>query len=127
HRRAAESDVLIVNHHLFFADLALKQTEYASLLPEYSAIVFDEAHDMEDVATKYFGIQVSNYRIEELARDTESTLRLKAVESPAVNLSLGALRQRARRFFELFLDGERRAPFVPRSSFIAVPRGHYHA
>ena len=127
HRRAAESDVLIVNHHLFFADLALKQTEYASLLPEYSAIVFDEAHDMEDVATKYFGIQVSSYRIEELARDTESTLRVKAIASSAVNLALGELRQRADRFFELFPDGDRRAVFDHRSSFIEVNRGQYSA
>src|SRR5581483_6753272 len=50
HQRAAESDVIIVNHYLFFADLALKQNEYASLLPDYEAIVFDEAHDLEDVA-----------------------------------------------------------------------------
>src|SRR5579875_1793739 len=77
HQRAAESDIIIVNHHLFFADLALKQTDYASLLPEYGAVVFDEAHDIEDVATRYFGVQVSNYRVEELARDAEAAARLK--------------------------------------------------
>src|SRR3972149_5807256 len=79
HQRAAESDVLIVNHHLFFADLALRQMEYASLLPDYAAIVFDEAHDIEDVATQYFGVQISNYRVEELARGTEATLRAKSI------------------------------------------------
>jgi ATP-dependent DNA helicase DinG len=125
HQRAAESDILIVNHHLFFADLALKQMEYASLLPEYAAIVFDEAHEMEDVATKYFGIQVSNYRVEELARDTEATLRLKAIEGPATRLAVGDLRQRAERFFELFPQGDRRAPFDNRQSFLEVNRGHY--
>ena len=68
HQRAAESDLIIVNHHLFFADLALREREYAALLPDYSALVFDEAHEMEDVATQYFGLQVSNFRVEELAR-----------------------------------------------------------
>src|SRR6201998_780184 len=48
--RAKEADLIIVNHHLFFADLALKQDDFGSILPEYSAVVFDEAHEMEDVA-----------------------------------------------------------------------------
>ena len=94
HQRAAESDLIIVNHHLFFADLALREWEYASLLPDYEALVFDEAHDIEDVATQYFGMQVSNYRVEELARDTEATLKVKKLESAEVSallwLSCGA-------------------------------------
>src|SRR2546422_3070092 len=49
-----------------------------------SALVFDEAHEMEDVATRYFGLQVSNYRVEELARDTEAALRQKNIASPEV-------------------------------------------
>src|ERR1700730_11906083 len=55
HQRAAESDILIVNHHLFFADLALKDEEFAGILPEYWAVIFDEAHEIEDVAGQYFG------------------------------------------------------------------------
>ncbi len=102
HQRAAESDLIIVNHHLFFADLALRQREYAALLPDYSALVFDEAHEMEDVATQYFGLQVSNYRVEELARDTEATLRMKGLKSPEVLAAVGELRRRADLFFELF-------------------------
>src|SRR5216684_2108276 len=69
HQRAQEADLIIVNHHLFFADLALKQDDFGSILPGYSAVVFDEAHEMEDVASDYFGRQISNYRFEELARD----------------------------------------------------------
>ncbi len=64
HRRAMESDIIIVNHHLFFADLAIKQqAEYASdagILPEVGAVIFDEAHELEDVAGSYFGVSVSN-------------------------------------------------------------------
>src|SRR3989441_4200512 len=76
HQRAQEADLVIVNHHLFFADLALKQDDFGSILPEYSAVVFDEAHEMEDVASDYFGRQISNFRFEELARDADQTLRL---------------------------------------------------
>src|SRR5206468_3416999 len=79
HQRAAESDVIIANHHLFFADLALKQTEHGSLLPDHTAIVFDEAQEIEEVATRYFGLQVSNYRVEDnrrVIRQQAAMLRL---------------------------------------------------
>ena len=56
HQRAAESDIIIVNHHLFFADLSLKNEEWdGGILPEYHAVVFDEAHEIEDIAGQYFG------------------------------------------------------------------------
>jgi len=125
HQRAAESDILIVNHHLFFADLALRQMDFASLLPDYAAIVFDEAHEVEDVATQYFGLQVSNYRVEELARDTETTLRLKGLKSVEVLSAVGELRRRADLFFELFPAAEGRASFDNRESLLEVHRGTY--
>ncbi len=67
--RAVESDIVVVNHHLFFADLALRNGAYGSVLPEYTAVIFDEAHLIEDVASEYFGAQVSNYQIDDLLRD----------------------------------------------------------
>src|SRR3954470_4789487 len=70
HQRALESDIIIVNHHLFFADLALKDENYeGGVLPEYHAVVFDEAHEIEDVVGQYFGVSVSNYRFQDLRRD----------------------------------------------------------
>jgi ATP-dependent DNA helicase DinG len=125
HQRAAESDLLIVNHHLFFADLALRQNDYAALLPDYAALVFDEAHDMEDVATQYFGAEVSSYRMEELARDTEATLRMKAIKCNEVLGALAELRRRADLFFELFPRTEGRSNFDNRDSFLEVNRGAY--
>ena len=127
HQRAAESDLIIVNHHLFFADLALKQTDYASLLPDYTAVVFDEAHEIEDVATQYFGQKVSNYQIEELARDTEATLKAKAIESGEVLSAVRELRRRSELFFELFPTGDGRTNFDNRESFLEVRRGTYSA
>jgi ATP-dependent DNA helicase DinG len=125
HQRAAQSDLLIVNHHLFFADLALRQREYAALLPDYSALVFDEAHEMEEVATQYFGVEMSNYRVEELARDTEATMRMKGLRSHEVLAAVSELRRRAESFFELFPRTEGRANFDNRDSFLKVNRGAY--
>ena len=80
-RKALESDIIIVNHHLFFADLAVKREAAgapdAGILPEAAAVVFDEAHELEEVASSYFGLSVSNIRFEELARDTDVLLRGK--------------------------------------------------
>ena len=92
HQRAREADIIIVNHHLFFADLALRADDFGSILPEYSAVVFDEAHEIEDVASDYFGRQVSNYRFEELARDAEQALRLNN-EVPGIVIPESVLKE----------------------------------
>ncbi len=69
-RRAQSADLVIVNHHLFFADLALRSAwPQAQLLPAYEAVIFDEAHQLEDVATDYFGVGVSTLRVQALVRD----------------------------------------------------------
>jgi ATP-dependent DNA helicase DinG len=68
-RAALKAQVLIVNHHLFFADLALRSAAPAEVFPRYGAVIFDEAHHLEQVATQYFGVRVSSYRVAELVRD----------------------------------------------------------
>lgn len=121
-RRALESDIIIVNHHLFFADLAVKREASgapdAGILPEAAAVVFDEAHELEEVASSYFGLSVSNIRFEELARDTDALLRGKegADKLPALTQQL---RDRARMFFaELPMNGDGRQPFTAREEFL---------
>ncbi|HXV75322.1 MAG TPA: ATP-dependent DNA helicase, partial [Candidatus Polarisedimenticolaceae bacterium] len=69
-RRAQQSQLVVVNHHLFFADLALRSA-FGSVIPDYRLVVFDEAHQLEQVATLYFGVQLSSAQIDELARDVE--------------------------------------------------------
>ncbi len=127
HQRAHEADLIIVNHHLFFADLALRQDDFGSILPEYSAVVFDEAHEIEDVASHYFGRQLSSYRFEELSRDAESTLRVLRIESPALRRNVTRVRERARAFFERFPEREGRYPFGPaeRKSFVEQNRENF--
>src|SRR5256884_2722616 len=68
-QKAMEADIVVVNHHLFFADLSIRQSDVAAILPDYSAVIFDEAHDLEDIATEYFGFHVSNYRLAEFIHD----------------------------------------------------------
>ena len=70
-QRAAESDVVIVNHHLLCADAALRQNAYGEVIPACRHAILDEAHQIEDIATQYFGFSVSSYRIENLAADVE--------------------------------------------------------
>jgi ATP-dependent DNA helicase DinG len=77
---ALEADIVIVNHHLFFADLALRGKEWGQVLPDYSAVIFDEAHLIEDIAAQYFGSSVSSYQIEDLVGDI-SRLALTSVDA----------------------------------------------
>ncbi len=73
-RRASESDLVIVNHHLLCADAAVRQSSFGEVIPECHWCVIDEAHQLEDVATQYFGIAVSTYRLDELVHDGERLL-----------------------------------------------------
>ena len=102
-RRAAESDVVIVNHHLFFADMAIRQqaggAPDAGVLPEAGVVIFDEAHELEDVASSYFGISLSNLKFEELARDVETLLRAQGGLKAEVVTAAQMIRERARLFF----------------------------
>jgi len=127
HRRAADADVIIVNHHLFFADLALRQDDFGSILPEYSAIIFDEAHEIEDVASDYFGRQVSNYRFDELARDAEQAMRATQSGKPPLLRRVTRLRDKVHEFFDLLPSREGRSAFDPgtRAAFLETHRASY--
>ena len=121
-RRAMESDIIIVNHHLFFADLAIKlQAEGApdaGILPEAAAVIFDEAHELEDVAGNYFGISVSNLRVDELARDVERSMQQNRMTFASLSGAIGSLRERAQLFFSLLPAGEGRFAFETRREFL---------
>ena len=130
-RTALESDIIIVNHHLFFADLSVRQEAAgapdAGILPEAAAVIFDEAHELEEVASSYFGLSVSNIRFEDLARDTDVLLRGKKGTAglPAVTQQL---RERARIFFAgLPMAGDGRQPFTERAEFLETSGDLYMA
>jgi ATP-dependent DNA helicase DinG len=124
-RKALESDIVIVNHHLFFADLSIKQQAAgapdAGILPEAAAVIFDEAHELEDIASQYFGIALSNARFDELARDTESLLRAKAVSTSAIESATQTIRERSKLFFASLPAGPSdlgRLEFIDRMDFL---------
>ncbi|WPC73227.1 ATP-dependent DNA helicase [Vibrio porteresiae] len=77
-RKAMDADVVVVNHHLFLADLAIKETGFGELIPEADVFIFDEAHQLPDIASQYFGQSLSSRQIQELAKDIEIGYRTEA-------------------------------------------------
>ncbi len=102
-QRAAESDIVIVNHHLLCADAAVRQNAYGEVIPECHYVVLDEAHQLEDVATQYFGRAASNYRTEDLARDLDRAVSASTIpdRDRADDIATGVtrIRDHARMFF----------------------------
>ena len=101
-QRAAESDIVIVNHHLLCADASVRQNAYGEVIPECHVAVIDEAHQLEDVATQYFGMAVSTYRVEDLTRDVERLIASGGcADDPAeMRRASDRVRDRAAFFFQ---------------------------
>ena len=110
-QRAAESDVVIVNHHLLCADAAVRQNAFGEVIPACSFAVIDEAHQLEDIATQYFGFSVSTYRLEDYARDVERFIQSGAVTTRSaqdeLHKGIGRLRDHTRAFFTELAFGHR--------------------
>lgn len=133
-RKALESDLVIVNHHLFFADLSIKQqagnAPDAGILPEAGAVIFDEAHELEDVASNYFGIGLSTQRVDELVRDVEVMLRSKGASTSSIESACSTLQNRSRMFFSALPEeksGPGRMPFLHRADFLEQSGDYYTA
>ena len=128
--RAENADIVIVNHHLFFADLNIRGNEYGRVLPDYAAVIFDEAHLVEDIAADYFGFQVSSFQIDELVRDVE---RLP-ITDVSLNRDLAKLSSKimalADAFWARFTQGrslDGRFPLLPNSFAQKVETGEIEA
>ena len=98
-RRAEGAQLVVVNHHLFFADLALRDTGFASVLPDYDTVIFDEAHQIEDTATLFFGSRVSTAMLERLVRDARAALRGERGGQRHETRLLDAVLQQSSNFF----------------------------
>lgn len=119
-QRAWESDLIIVNHHLYFADLAVKEQDPAAgILPEAPAVIFDEAHELEDVASQYFGLTVSSGQFDDLIRDIRATARRKEFSSLDLDHLLETLAIHSEHFFLCFPEQEGRAGFAGHREFLA--------
>lgn len=104
-QRAAESDLIIVNHHLLCADASVRQGAYGEVIPGCAYVVIDEAHQLEEVATQYFGIAVSKYRVDDLVRDGERCLALEVLLDDPGDLreAVHRVRERSRMFFSALM------------------------
>ncbi len=123
--RAEGADIVIVNHHLFFADLNIRGNQYGRVLPDYSAVIFDEAHLIEDIAADYFGFQVSSFQLDELVRDADQLPITDAIASRDL-MKIGAkIRVFADQFWIRFTQAraqDGRFPLVP-EAFVQQVRG----
>jgi len=124
-QRAAASDIIIVNHHLFFADLAVRDEDFGGVLPDYAAVVFDEAHEIEDVAGQYFGVSISNHQILDLRKDIAALSRRKSLGSTELDHVLERLEECSRVFFGLFETEEGRSAFAQRERFLEKHEQQY--
>jgi ATP-dependent DNA helicase DinG len=100
--RASESDLMIVNHHLLTADLAVKESGFGEVIPRYDALIVDEAHGLEDAATQHFGFHLSLFRITRLARDTRSEIREAGIDTEKYQTALTDIEDLGRRLFSMF-------------------------
>ncbi len=114
--RAEDADIVIVNHHLFFADLNIRGNEYGRVLPDYSAVIFDEAHLIEDIAAEYFGFQISTFQIDELARDADNLPITDAIATREITKLAARIIGLADQFWTRFVQGrgqDGRFPLLP--------------
>jgi ATP-dependent DNA helicase DinG len=88
---AQGADIIVVNHHLFFADLAIRADAPSAIIPEYQTVIFDEAHSLPEIATEYFGVQVSTWRMNDLAQDIRRIQRLGRFAVDDLRAALKAL------------------------------------
>ncbi len=86
---AQQAEIVVVNHHLFFADLAVRSDAPGQVIPSYDTVIFDEAHSLPEIATEYFGVRFSNYQLMDLAQDIRRLQRLG-------KLSIGSLKSMLR-------------------------------
>ena len=103
-RRAGGASLLIVNHHLFFSDLALKKAGYGEILPRYEGVIFDEAHHLESVASNFFGKSFSQYQVIDLVGDVERQAELDLPPSQAGKMisAVRGLKERIESFAGIF-------------------------
>ncbi len=102
--RAAAADLVVVNHHLLFADLSLRQNSRGEgqVLPDYDAVICDEAHQVEDTATSYFGQESSSFRFEEWSRDLTRVLTATQIHDATLIRLVTAVRQAADAVFAAY-------------------------
>jgi ATP-dependent DNA helicase DinG len=112
-QQATAAEIVVVNHHLFFADLAVRSGGYGQVIPPYEVVIFDEAHLLEDTANNYFSIQLSSYRLAELVRDLSFELVAAGNKDRVLLRSSQTIGKIGAQFFNCFPPGDRTRRFNP--------------
>jgi ATP-dependent DNA helicase DinG len=97
-KKAMDADVVVVNHHLFLADLVVKEGGFGELIPEADVMIFDEAHQLPDIASQYFGQQISSRQLQDLAKDIIIAYRTEVRDVQQLQKSADRLAQCAQDF-----------------------------
>jgi ATP-dependent DNA helicase DinG len=129
-QRAAESDVVIVNHHLLCADASVRKSAFGEVIPSCATLVVDEAHQLEDVATQYFGVAFSNYRVDDLLRDAHRLLVTSPFEphqAESLTRALTRISMHAHGFFTGLSLGRVQNPTEARARYTAEAFGEHSA
>jgi ATP-dependent DNA helicase DinG len=129
-QRAAESDVVIVNHHLLCADASVRKSAYGEVIPSCATLVVDEAHQLEDVATQYFGVAFSTYRVDDLLRDGHQLLAASPFEprhAETLARALTRVSMHAHGFFTGLSLGRVQNPHEARVRYTADAFGEHSA
>lgn len=120
-KRAGSARLLVVNHHLFFSDLALRRDGYGEILPRYQGVIFDEAHHLESVASTFFGRRFSSYQLQDLLGDVERQVEadLSAERGDELQSAVRGLRPRLQQFMALFPPRTGRYPLAEARTQVA--------
>ena len=110
-KNAQDADILVVNHHLFFADLALRDEGFGEILPGAEGFIFDEAHQLADTATQFFGLSLSSRQFSELAKDALVEIMQHAPDEGLIRAATERLEHASKNFRLLLGNGQRRAPW----------------
>ncbi len=119
-RQAQEADLLVVNHHLLFADMALREQGFGELLPGANAVILDEAHQVPEIASGFFGLTLGGNQLRELARDSLGEELREAADSRSVRSAAEALEKAVADLRLALGDGVRRAPWHPHMDDAAI-------
>ncbi|PWC11462.1 ATP-dependent helicase [Brenneria roseae subsp. americana] len=97
-RKAMDADIVVVNHHLYLADMVVKESGFAELIPESDVVIFDEAHQIPDIASQYFGQQLSSRQLMDLAKDIIIAYRTEVRDAAQLQKSADRLSQSTQDF-----------------------------
>jgi ATP-dependent DNA helicase DinG len=122
-QKAIESDVVVVNHHLFFADMALKDTGFGELIPQADVVIFDEAHELTEIANQYFGEHLSTRQLLELGHDVYQQYRTELTDVKQLGLAAEKLIARCQQFRLLFAYDNERGNWQQRCQYQQIRQG----